>query len=57
MPNSDYWPISESVDFYRKTLVVDAEVGYAGRVQHETHRNRSFFNPYNTDAILKEVPE
>jgi hypothetical protein len=38
-------------------LAVDAEMGYAGRVSHETHRNRSFFNTYNTDAILKEVPE
>lgn len=53
----DLWDIEESVKFYRGTLAVDKELGLSGRVYHETHRNRSLFNPYSTHAILKAVPE
>ncbi|KFZ02879.1 hypothetical protein V502_11428 [Pseudogymnoascus sp. VKM F-4520 (FW-2644)] len=53
----DGWSIEESVEFFRGTLVADAEGGLTGKVSHETHRNRSFFSPYNTAKILAQVPE
>lgn len=53
---SDYWTLDESVEFHRGTLAVDAELGVTGKVCHETHRNRSLFNPYTTAHVLKSVP-
>ncbi|KAJ5261366.1 hypothetical protein N7478_011961 [Penicillium angulare] len=53
----DSWDVEESIKFYRGTLDVDKEVGLAGRVYHETHRNRSLFTPYNAQRILEAVPE
>ncbi|KAH8648447.1 hypothetical protein BX600DRAFT_475274 [Xylariales sp. PMI_506] len=54
---SDIWAIAQSIEFYQNTLRVDAEMGFAGRVSHETHRNRSLYSPYAADAVLREVPE
>ncbi|KFY66746.1 hypothetical protein V496_01924 [Pseudogymnoascus sp. VKM F-4515 (FW-2607)] len=53
----DGWSIEESVEFFSGTLVADAEEGLAGKVCHGTHRNWSFFSPYNTATILTQVPE
>ncbi|OGM49405.1 hypothetical protein ABOM_003519 [Aspergillus bombycis] len=52
----DGWSIDQSVEFFTGTLAVDAELGLAGMVSHETHRNRAFFSPYSTAAVLKRVP-
>lgn len=54
---SDYWTIEQSIDFYRQTREVDTELGLNGKVCHETHRNRSFFHPFFTLAILQAVPD
>ncbi|OJI84614.1 hypothetical protein ASPTUDRAFT_56507 [Aspergillus tubingensis CBS 134.48] len=54
---ADYWNFDESVYFYQKALQVEKEEGFEGIVCHETHRNRSLFNPYSADYILQRVPE
>ncbi|KAH8204611.1 hypothetical protein TruAng_001240 [Truncatella angustata] len=53
---SDILTPDQSVEFYQKTFAVDEELGFSGRVCHETHRNRSMFNPQVADYILKRVP-
>ncbi|CAH0053732.1 unnamed protein product [Clonostachys solani] len=52
----DYWTLEESVEFYKATIEIDAELGLSGKVVHETHRNRSLFTPYATAHIIREVP-
>lgn len=54
--NSDMWSVEDSVAFFAETLEVDAELGMAGIVCHETHRNRSCFNPAVTADIIARVP-
>lgn len=54
---SDHFSWDDSVAFYKKALQVEKEEGFDGRVCHETHRNRSLFNPYAADYILQKVPE
>ncbi|KAI1290999.1 xylose isomerase-like protein [Xylaria venustula] len=54
---SDFWTPDEAVYFYQKTLEIDREEGFEGRVSHETHRNRAFFTPYTTDYVLQRVPQ
>ncbi|KAL3456782.1 hypothetical protein BJX64DRAFT_281119 [Aspergillus heterothallicus] len=54
---ADYFTLDESVRFYQLALKVEKEEGFAGIVTHETHRNRSLFNPYAADHILQQVPE
>ncbi|KZL79046.1 xylose isomerase tim barrel [Colletotrichum incanum] len=53
---SDIWTLDQSVEFYRGTFRIDEKLGFAGRVTHETHRNRSLFTPYATKYILEKVP-
>ncbi|GKT74129.1 xylose isomerase TIM barrel [Colletotrichum tofieldiae] len=53
---SDIWTLDQSVEFYQGTFRIDEELGFAGRVTHETHRNRSLFTPYATKYILEKVP-
>ncbi|RDW61225.1 sugar phosphate isomerase/epimerase family protein [Aspergillus mulundensis] len=53
---ADHFSWDESVAFYKKALQVEKEEGFDGRVCHETHRNRSLFNPYAADYILQKVP-
>lgn len=55
--NSDYWSWDDSVYFYKNALEIEKEEGFQGRVCHETHRNRSLFNPYVTDYVLQRVPQ
>lgn len=55
--HSDYWSFDESVYFYKNALEVEKEEGFEGIVCHETHRNRSLFNPYSTDYIVQRVPQ
>ncbi|KAL4878269.1 xylose isomerase-like protein [Aspergillus karnatakaensis] len=54
---ADYWSWDESVYFYQNALKIEKEEGFEGRVCHETHRNRSLFNPYSADYILQKVPD
>jgi uncharacterized protein YihD (DUF1040 family) len=54
---SDHFSWDDSVRFYQLALQVAKEEGFEGRVCHETHRNRSMFNPYAADYILQKVPE
>ncbi|KAL4917119.1 hypothetical protein BDW62DRAFT_211471 [Aspergillus aurantiobrunneus] len=54
---ADHFSWDDSVAFYKKALQVEKEEGFDGRVCHETHRNRSLFNPYAADYILRKVPE
>ncbi|CAG9998297.1 unnamed protein product [Clonostachys byssicola] len=53
---SDIFSYDESVEFFQGTLEIDAALGMIGKVCHETHRNRSLFNPYAAEYILKRVP-
>ncbi|KAH7350206.1 hypothetical protein B0T11DRAFT_321932 [Plectosphaerella cucumerina] len=52
---SDAWSLEQSVEFYRGTLQVDEELGFKGKVCHETHRSRALFNPYVTVQILTQI--
>ncbi|KAI0474423.1 hypothetical protein F4859DRAFT_483198 [Xylaria cf. heliscus] len=52
---SDHWPLDESIKFYQGTLEIDAQLGLTNKVTHETHRLRSFYNPYSTTQILSQV--
>lgn len=53
---ADHWTREQSVEFYKGTFQVESELGLTGKVSHETHRNRSLFNPYVTEYILEHVP-
>jgi hypothetical protein len=50
------WTLDQSVEFYQGTFAIDEELGFSGRVCHETHRNRSLYNPQAADYILSRVP-
>ncbi|CAI7615992.1 unnamed protein product [Penicillium bialowiezense] len=54
---NERWTVDEAVEFYRGTLDVDAELGLAGKVCHETHRNTAFYHPESTASVLKRVPK
>ncbi|KAJ5161591.1 hypothetical protein N7492_006983 [Penicillium capsulatum] len=53
----DAWTVDEAVEFFEGTLAIDAELGFAGKVHHETHRNRAFYSPYLTAQVLGRVPK
>ncbi|TDZ32969.1 hypothetical protein C8035_v006123 [Colletotrichum spinosum] len=53
---SDIWTPDQSVEFYQGTFKIDEEFGLAGKVVHETHRNRSLFHPYIAKYVLDRVP-
>ncbi|KAF2009230.1 hypothetical protein BU24DRAFT_468211 [Aaosphaeria arxii CBS 175.79] len=53
---ADYWTVDQSIEFFKGTLETDDELGMTGKVCHETHRNRSLFNPYTTASVLEAVP-
>jgi sugar phosphate isomerase/epimerase len=50
----DAWSVGESVDFFGRALEIGAELGAA--TSFETHRSRSFFNPWTTRDILRQLP-
>lgn len=50
----DAWSVAQSVDFFGAAL---ANVGRLGvEASFETHRSRSFFNPWTTRDILRQLP-
>jgi len=54
MGGCDAWPVSRSVEFFRAAMVIADKHGVL--CSFETHRGRSFFCPWNTVAILEQLP-
>lgn len=50
----DAWPESESVEFFGRLMEIAADA--AIEVSFETHRSRSFFNPWTTQRICEQLP-
>ena len=50
----DAWPEEESFDFFAQAIEIAERAG--ALVSFETHRGRSFFNPWVTDRITTELP-
>jgi sugar phosphate isomerase/epimerase len=51
----DAWSISQSVEFFTTACRIASDLRVT--VSFETHRSRSFFNPWTTRDILEELPE
>lgn len=52
---SDAWTFQEAEDFYGAALELERELGVA--ISHETHRLRTFGNPWATRAIVTRYPD
>jgi sugar phosphate isomerase/epimerase len=50
----DAWSVSQSVDFFGAALSLMEKLGVTA--SFETHRSRSFFNPWTTCDILNQLP-
>ena len=50
----DAWGISQSVDFFGEATAIAGQLGVVA--SFETHRSRSFFNPWATRDILRQLP-
>ena len=50
----DAWGIAQSVDFFGEAILIADKLGVTA--SFETHRSRSFFNPWTTRDILKQLP-
>jgi hypothetical protein len=50
----DAWTINQSVDFFQSAMSLSQSLGVAA--SFETHRSRSLFNPWITQAILMRLP-
>ncbi len=50
----DAWSTGESVDFFGQALAIGEELGVT--TSFETHRSRSFFSPWATRDILRQLP-
>ncbi len=51
----DAFSRSEASEFYRAALKIEKAVGIP--IAHETHRSRTFFNPWITRDVLLEFPD
>ena len=51
----DAWSVGQSVEFFGEAMHVGKTLGV--RLSFETHRSRSFFNPWATREILLQLPE
>ncbi len=51
----DAWSVSQSVDFFGEAMLAARELGVVA--SFETHRSRSFFNPWTTRDILAQLPD
>jgi hypothetical protein len=51
----DAWSVEQSVDFFGQATDVTDDLGITA--SFETHRSRSFFNPWITRDILEQLPE
>ena len=54
MGGCDAWPLEDSVRFFAEAHEIAERVGVTA--SFETHRGRSFFNPWTTVAVLDRVP-
>lgn len=50
----DAWSVEQSVDFFGEAMAIAGELGVVA--SFETHRSRSFFNPWTTRDILRQLP-
>jgi hypothetical protein len=50
----DAWSIEQSVDFFGRAMTISNDLGIIA--SFETHRSRSFFNPWVTRDILRQIP-
>jgi hypothetical protein len=55
MGGCDAWPVSTSVEFFKAAMGVAKK--HDVTCSFETHRGRSFFSPWNTMAVLKQIPD
>jgi len=55
MGGCDAWPVATSVDFF--TAAMDVADKHGVLCSFETHRGRSFYCPWNTVAILEQLPD
>ncbi len=55
MGGCDAWPIQDSVAFFAEANNIALKHGVLA--SFETHRGRSFFSPWNTVAILEQLPD
>ncbi len=51
----DAWSLEQSVDFFGQSMAIGDDLGIT--TSFETHRSRSFFNPWITRDILRQLPE
>lgn len=52
---SDSWNLAQAEEFYGRALELERQVGIP--ISHETHRLRTFGNPWQTRPILERFPE
>ncbi|CAN7677445.1 sugar phosphate isomerase/epimerase family protein [Paenibacillus sp. LjRoot56] len=52
---ADRMTADEQLRFFEAALRVEQEIGIP--TAHETHRGRAFFTPWQTAAVLKQLPE
>ena len=50
----DAWPVAQSVDFFGRAMAAMGNLGVTA--SFETHRSRSFFNPWTTRDIVRQLP-
>lgn len=50
----DAWSDEDNLRFYEEVARIEEQTG--APVAHETHRKRTFFNPWSTRRILERVP-
>jgi hypothetical protein len=55
MAGCDAWPLATQIDFFQRAQAVADRMGVL--CSFETHRGRSFFNPWVTRDVLRAIPE
>ncbi len=55
MGGCDAWPLDVQIDFFGQTQALADRLGVV--CSFETHRGRSFFNPWVTRDVLRALPE
>jgi sugar phosphate isomerase/epimerase len=51
----DCWTFDQQRAFFAGAVEIEGRAGIP--INHETHRGRAFFNPWSTEAMLKEFPD
>ena len=51
----DAWPENESIEFFQSAMELAPQ--YDATISFETHRSRSFFNPWTTRRIVAALPD